>query len=140
MLKIYPMYRIFDVLFFEKEEAEKLEDGKEVAVLRYVVSDEKPLDSEYIEPNYNLFKTEEEAKQYIKNEISCDNEANISHFLDHMQKSVFELMDTLETGDYEERFNLNISLNGKELSLPLHADLYSRLESFLNEEMEENRL
>ena len=67
-----------------------------------------------------------------------NNEKNILEFMEHMQKSVFELMDTLETGDYEERFNLNISLNGKELSLPLHADLFSRLETLLQEEKEEN--
>jgi hypothetical protein len=138
MLKTYKMYRIFDLLFFKKEDAEKLEDGKDFAQERFIVSNEEPANGEYIEPNYNIFKTEEQANAFANSENSFEQEEEINSFMDHMQKSVFELMDTLETGDYEERFNVKISLNGKELSLPLHADLFSRLETLLKEEKEEN--
>jgi len=68
MLKTYEMYRIFDLLFYSKEEASKLEDGKDVAVKRFVVADEEPVNGEYIEPSYTLFTTEEAAAEYIEEE------------------------------------------------------------------------
>ena len=66
---------------------------------------------------------------------------SIPQFLKHMNKSVVELMDDMDkTGKYDERFNLKIEWNGKQLDLDMHADLYNRLERFLEEEEEENNL
>lgn len=62
----------------------------------------------------------------------------IEEFEKHMIKTVHELFDQLEKGDLDDRFDLNISLNGKTITLPMHADLFSRLEKFMKDEREEN--
>lgn len=67
----------------------------------------------------------------------------LQEFLEHLQYSVYGhdgLMDTLNEGDYEERFDLKLELNGKSISLPLHADLFHRLTTLIVEEIEENQL
>jgi hypothetical protein len=59
---------------------------------------------------------------------------------DAMPEVLHELMDQIDTGDYTENFDLKIEWNGQTLQLPMHADLYSRLERLLQEEVEENKL
>lgn len=70
-----------------------------------------------------------------------NEETKILNFMDHLQKSIFQMLDERETNiEYNEKYDLKISFNGETLSLPLHADLYERVTSLLKEEMEENRL
>ncbi|AMB18826.1 hypothetical protein BH780_gp233 [Bacillus phage Eldridge] len=71
MLKTYEMYRIFDTLHYRLEDAQALEDGKDVAVKRFVVADEAPLEGEYIEPWQTLFTTKEQAEAYIREEMEA---------------------------------------------------------------------
>lgn len=66
----------------------------------------------------------------------------LQEFLEHLQESVFGkngLMDILIEGNYEERFDLKIEVNGKSVSLDLHADLFNRLTSLIEKEIEEKQ-
>lgn len=65
---------------------------------------------------------------------------SIEEFLERLENNVHELMDTLDKGDYDHKFDVKISMNGVQLNLPIHADLYHRLTTLLQEEIEENKL
>jgi len=42
-----------------------------------------------------------------------------------------------DNGDYEERFDIKLGINGKHIVLPLCADNYERLVNFIEEEIKE---
>lgn len=66
--------------------------------------------------------------------------SKLREFKDHVEESIFLLMDTIDNGDYEERFDLTLEMNGKKIAMPMHADLYERLTRFIQEEIDENEL
>lgn len=58
-------------------------------------------------------------------------------FLAHMEASVGELLDDMAAkAEYDEKFDLTITWNGKTLRLPMNADLHSGLERLVTDEME----
>jgi len=58
-------------------------------------------------------------------------------FLDHLKHSANEMLDIIseENGDYEERFDIKLGINGKHIILPLCADNYNRLVEFIEGEI-----
>lgn len=59
-------------------------------------------------------------------------------FLDHLKHSANEMLDIIsDNGDYEERFDIKLGINGKHIVLPLGADNYERLVEFIEEEIKE---
>lgn len=68
----------------------------------------------------------------------------LQEFLAHVTESVEGnggLLDTLHDGDghYLDKFDLKLEMNGKSISLGLHADLYDRITTFLEEVIEEEQ-
>ena len=63
----------------------------------------------------------------------------LREFRKQMTESLHELWDTLESGDYDSKFDLKIEWNGKKIDLPMHADIYSRFERFIEETIEEEQ-
>lgn len=57
-------------------------------------------------------------------------------FIDHLRKAADEMM---ETGRYDEKYNLSITCNDKSVELYLHADLYWKVQALLKEELEDLR-
>ena len=62
-------------------------------------------------------------------------------FLKHLENSANEMLDIIgkENGDYEDRFDIKIAINGKQIIIPLCADSYSRLEQFIMDEIREEQ-
>jgi len=58
---------------------------------------------------------------------------SINDFKKHLDASATDIINN----GYDEKHNVTISCNGKEIVLDLHADLYNNLLSLLAEEMEE---
>lgn len=59
-------------------------------------------------------------------------------FRKHIYNSSEELQDELaDCKDYDNRFDLTMGMNGKQVSIPLNADLYYRLTKFIDETIEE---
>jgi hypothetical protein len=56
----------------------------------------------------------------------------------HMKDTLSEIFDTLESGGDFDKFTVTIQLNGKAVALEMHADLWSRLETFIDETIEED--
>lgn len=80
-------------------------------------------------------------EEYKRNNAPAGEDEDIKamkDFLEHAEKSVIELVASEE--EYQEKFNLKLSMNGKEISMPMHADLYHRLIEFVKSEIEENQL
>lgn len=75
-----------------------------------------------------------------------DEIKEVQEFLHHVTESVYDeengLLAVMDNNDghYSERFELKIELNGKSISLDLHADLFNRLTTFLEETIEELEL
>lgn len=69
----------------------------------------------------------------------------IVNFSKHLEKSVYEMLDGMydltekEELQKRERFNIEIKMNGKSVTLQIHAELYERLQTFLADEVEELR-
>jgi hypothetical protein len=61
----------------------------------------------------------------------------LREFRKQMKETLFQLWDELDAGDYNHKFDLKIEWNGKKIDLPMHADLYSRFERFIDESIEE---
>lgn len=63
----------------------------------------------------------------------------LNAFMNHLEKSKDEMLDIIgsRTGNYEERFDIKIAINGKKITIPLCADSYSRLEQFISDEIKE---
>jgi hypothetical protein len=61
----------------------------------------------------------------------------LNAFLNHLKHSANEMLDIISepNGDYEERFDIKISINGKFIKIHLCAETYNRLEQFINEEI-----
>jgi len=66
--------------------------------------------------------------------------SNLKDFKEHVERSIYTMLDLMQEGDYEERFDLVLELNGKKVEIPMHADLYQRLTRFIQEEIDENEL
>jgi hypothetical protein len=65
----------------------------------------------------------------------------LNQFLKHLKNSADEMLDIIaDNKDYEERFDIKISINGKQITIPLCADSYYRLEQFINDEIKEEEL
>lgn len=95
----------------------------------------KTIEGQYLYKHYDVVTNKSIIAELDNQE---KNNMTIEQFEEHMIKTVHELFDALEEGDLDERFDLHIQLNGKKIVLPMHADLYSRLEQFMKEEREEN--
>ena len=65
----------------------------------------------------------------------------LNQFLNHLKESSNEMLDIIdyENGEYEERFNITIAINGEQIIIPLNADSYSRLEQFISDEIKEEK-
>ncbi len=62
--------------------------------------------------------------------------SELNDFLKHIDNSKDEMLDIIDgNGDYEERFDITISINGKSIIVPLNADSYYRLEKFIEDEI-----
>lgn len=61
----------------------------------------------------------------------------IVEFRNHLEKSVDAMLEFLDIRGYDSRYDVKISVDGKELSLDMNADTYSRLCAFLEDEMKE---
>lgn len=62
----------------------------------------------------------------------------LQEFGDHMIETKDELMNILEVnGEYDSRFDLNISCNGKQARIELHADAYDRIMTMIENEISE---
>lgn len=80
-------------------------------------------------------------EEYKRNTAPVEEDEDIKamkEFLQHVEESALELIRSEE--EYQEKFNLKLSMNGKEISLPMHADLHHRLIAFVKSEIEENQL
>lgn len=56
----------------------------------------------------------------------------------HLDRSSCELLHEMgKTGEYNDKYNINITINGKTFFVELHADSHSRLERLLDEEIDE---
>jgi hypothetical protein len=64
----------------------------------------------------------------------------LEDFKRHLDDSVSELLDDLDKGLDLTRFDIKIGINGKEIAIPMHADVYNRLVAFIEEEIEEANL
>jgi hypothetical protein len=62
---------------------------------------------------------------------------NLSEFRSHLDKTVTELLDALDNGDLDERFDLKIEINGKSTAIPMHADLYDAIDGIIQDEIED---
>jgi hypothetical protein len=65
-------------------------------------------------------------------------EPTLEEFTTHFKKSVTQIFDILDIGGDLDKFDLKIQYLGKTISLPVHADLFDRFTTFLEEEIEEN--
>jgi hypothetical protein len=54
-----------------------------------------------------------------------------------LESMVDEILDSINTVGYDDKFNLKIETNGKKVNLELHADLYSNLLTFVDISIEE---
>ena len=62
----------------------------------------------------------------------------IKEFIKHVKESTNEMLDIFDNnGDYQERFNVTIAMNGKSITIGNNADLYTNLMKLLYEEIEE---
>ena len=67
-----------------------------------------------------------------------DYTKELNLFLQHLKDSANEMLDIISDGeDYEDRFDIKLGINGKHIILPLCADNYSRLVSFIEDEIKE---
>lgn len=63
---------------------------------------------------------------------------NLESFLKHLETSQQELLEVMcEADGYVDRFDVTISINGKSIQMPLHADLYGRLVRLFSQEIED---
>jgi hypothetical protein len=70
-------------------------------------------------------------------EVEPESVRELREFRKQMTETLFQLWDELDKGDYDHKFDLKIEWNGKKIDLPMHADLYSRFERFIDEPIEE---
>lgn len=54
-------------------------------------------------------------------------------------KSVEKMLNELYTTGYKEKYDIQIIVDGNKINIPLNADSYERLESFIDEEIKEER-
>ncbi|AHN66494.1 hypothetical protein Bcp1_017 [Bacillus phage Bcp1] len=73
--------------------------------------------------------------------MNNSKEVTLEGFQVHMKEmldKIFLALDGKE-GDIND-FVVNIEFNGKHVAMPVHADLFSRLERFIELEIEENEM
>jgi hypothetical protein len=62
----------------------------------------------------------------------------IKEFIKHVKESTNEMLDIIDNnGEYQERFNVTIKMNGKSITIGNNADLYIKLMDLLYGEIEE---
>jgi hypothetical protein len=63
---------------------------------------------------------------------------SLQDFGEHTKASVAEMLDIIyNDGEYENRFNIKIEVNGKSTTIEMHADAFDRLMTMLEAEMTE---
>lgn len=63
---------------------------------------------------------------------------SLREFREHLQASANELINGIANGkDYDPKYNIQISVNGKSTTIELHADAYDRLLHMINQEIAE---
>lgn len=60
----------------------------------------------------------------------------LQKFKDHLDKTVVEHMNEIEEGNVDERFDIDIKLNGQNVIIPLSADSYESLTRLIDIEIE----
>lgn len=81
-------------------------------------------------------ETEEQPTETLEQHVTSKD---LREFRQHLDATLNEFLSERDEGlEYNERFDVKIGLNRKEIHIPLHADCYSRLERFIDEEIEEN--
>lgn len=69
----------------------------------------------------------------MKNEKS-----QIKEFINHIKRSTNEMLDIIDTkSEYENRFDVTITINNKSITLGNHSELYENLMNLLYAEIEE---
>lgn len=64
---------------------------------------------------------------------------DLREFFAHLQETPEKLLDVMEEcGEYYEQFDIVLEHNGLRVVLPLHADLYYRMEKLIADEIREN--
>jgi hypothetical protein len=79
---------------------------------------------------------DEEVEEKPSNPVDVQLD-RLREFRSQMTQSLHELLDALDENDYDHKFDLHIEWNGHKLELPMHADIYSRFEAFIEETIEE---
>jgi hypothetical protein len=64
-----------------------------------------------------------------------ETDLNLKEFRSHLDKTVTELLDSLDNGDLDERFDLKIEINGKSTAIEMHADLYDAIDGIIQDEI-----
>lgn len=63
---------------------------------------------------------------------------SLREFREHLQASANQLIDDIANGkDYDPKYSIQISVNGKSTTIELHADAYDRLLHMINQEIAE---
>jgi len=75
-------------------------------------------------------------KEEEKEDVTPDE---IHAFKKHMENAKNEMLDKLDNEGYLNDFDIRISIKGKSISLPLHADLYEKVDELLRTEYHERK-
>ncbi|WPF70250.1 hypothetical protein BCVP_CDS0222 [Bacillus phage BC-VP] len=72
--------------------------------------------------------------------MNNSKEVTLEEFQSHMKEMLDKIFLALDgNGDIND-FVVNVEFNGKHVAMPIHADLFSRLERFIELEIEENEM
>lgn len=62
----------------------------------------------------------------------------VLNFIEHYKKSTVDMLNLIDTkSEYQERFNVTITMNGRTLTIGNNADLFDNMIALLYEEIEE---
>lgn len=67
-----------------------------------------------------------------------DNREQVREYIRHVKRSTNEMLDIIDSGkEYQERFDITITMNGKSITIGNHANNYTNLVDLLYGEIEE---
>ncbi|QFP93429.1 UNVERIFIED_ORG: hypothetical protein Xoosp15_164 [Xanthomonas phage Xoo-sp15] len=72
--------------------------------------------------------------------MNNSKEVTLEEFQVHMKEMLDKIFLALDNDGDMNDFIVNVEFNGKHVAMPIHADLFARLETFIQSEIDENEM